>query len=125
MAELELYPEYSLEFVIGDTVRRTIQIVDPDPDSPDPQNPVLIPRNLMGWSGRAQIRKSRKKDAALITTLTLTGFGSDGFIYLYLSPTESKKVLRTCGWDLELTDPSGDVETILGGPVVPEGEYTQ
>jgi hypothetical protein len=125
MADLELYPEYSLEFVIGDTVRRTIKIVDPDPDSPDPQNPVLIPRNLMGWSGRAQIRKSRKKDAALITTLTLTGFGSDGFIYLYLPPTESKKVLRTCGWDLELTDPSGDVETILGGPVVPEGEYTQ
>jgi hypothetical protein len=123
--EDELYPTYTLEFVTGDTVRRRIQMVDPDPDSPDPDNPVLIPRNLTGWSGRAQIRKSTKKDAPLITTFTLTGFGSDGYMYMYLPPSESKKVTRSCGWDLELTDPSGDVETVLGGPVEPKGEYTQ
>jgi hypothetical protein len=89
------------------------------------ENPVLIARDLTGWTGRAQIRKSTKKNATLITTITLTGFGSDGKIHMYLPPVESKKVLKSAGWDLELTDPSGDVETILGGPVEPEGDYTQ
>lgn len=121
----EMYPIYPLKFVSGDTVRRTVQVVDPDPASLDPDNPTMIPRNLAGWTAKAQIRKTTKKDAPLIATIELSGFGADGKIEMYLAPSESNKIVRECGWDFELTDPSGDVNTILGGPVIPEGDYSR
>jgi len=127
--EESLYPIYALRFVTGDAFPASgtldVQVVDPDPDSPDPDNPVMIPRNLTGWTGKAQIRQTTKKDAPLIATITLTGFGSDGKIHMYIPSSETNKVTRPCGWDLEITDPSGRPETILGGPVEPQGDYSR
>lgn len=121
----DMYPIYPLVFVSGDAVRFELQIKDPDPDSPDPQDPVMIPRVLTGWTGRAQIRKNNRKDSDLFATIECTGFDTDGWIFFYLSPEESESVRRTCGWDFEITNPDGDPETILGGPVNPFGDYTQ
>lgn len=121
----DVYPRVQLSFVSGDTVYFSVLVEDPDPDSVDPENPDMIPRILTGWSGRAQIRKSSKKNADLFSTFLVTGFGTDGVVNCKLTPTESDKARKPGGWDLELTDPSGDVETILGGPFVPQEDYTQ
>ena len=120
----DLYPTYPLSFVTGDTVRRRVIIEDPDPDSPDPENPVMVPRDLTGYSGRAHVRR-KGRDVEPIAILDVSGFGTDGVIDLYLSPEESAKVIRESHWDLEITDLNGDVSTILGGPVVPEEDYTK
>lgn len=123
--EVSNYPIYPLKFVSGDAYELPVQVVDPDPDSPDPDDPVLIPRNLTGWSVIAQIRRTARLDAPLVATFAVSGLGTDGMINLYLSPTESRKVDRECGWDLQLTDPSGKPQTILGGPVIPQGDYSR
>lgn len=123
-----LYPQYTLAFVTGDTVRRRLQIRDPDPASPDPENPVMIPRDLTGYSARAHVRVS-PSDPAPVATIECSGFGTDGYIYLLITPTESAKCAPlpkgSYNWDLELTEPSGDVDTVLGGPVKPKGDYTK
>jgi hypothetical protein len=122
------YPTYTLAFVTGDTVKRRILIQDPDPSSPDPENPVMIPRDLTGYSARAQVRVS-PSDPAPVATLDCSGLGVDGYIYLELTPAESAKCVvlpkGSYNWDLELTDPDGNVETVLGGPVKPKGDYTK
>ena len=120
----DLYPTFPLSFVTGDTVRRRVIIEDPDPDSPDRENPVMVPRDLTGYSGRAHVRR-KGRDVEPIAILDVSGFGTDGVIDLYLSPEESAKVIRESHWDLEITDLNGDVSTILGGPVVPEEDYTK
>lgn len=120
----ELYPQYPLRFVTGDTVKKFLTIEDPDPNSPDPDNPVMIPRDLTGYSGRAHIR-TKAKDIEPIAVFLVTGFGTDGQINLHLTPEESAKVLRPAHWDLELTEPNGDVDTVLGGPVAPQEDYTK
>ena len=121
----DLYPQAELQFVSGDSVYFSVLVQDPDPDSPDPDDPVMIPRILTGWSGRAQIRQNAKKDATLYSTFVVTGFGTDGMVYCELTPTESAKARKSGGWDLELVDPSGKVDTILGGPFTPTEDYTQ
>lgn len=123
----DTYPKARLEFTSGDSVDFDILIQDPDPDSPDPENPVMIPRNLTGWSGRGEIRKSAKKDAELWSTFMVTVVepASSGLLHVSLTPEESSKARKAGGWDIELTSPSGHVETIMGGPVDPEEDYTQ
>lgn len=132
MAEDDLYPEYPLEFVCGDDVQFEVLVedpdpdwVDPDPDADPPNTPDMLPRNLTGWTARAQVRSSSRKDAELQGTFTLTGFGTDGMIYVLLPHAESMNCRRPGGWDLELSDPTGFVTTILGGPTEPTGDYTQ
>lgn len=125
--EIPLYPEYAMRFVCGDTWRRRVQVTDPDPDSPDPENPIMIGRNLDGYSYRAQVRANTKVTTSITATLEVTVDQSEenGWIILHLPPDESQKVTRRSGWDLEQTDPNGDVETILGGPSDPTGDYTR
>jgi len=124
---MSLPPQYPLEFVVGDTHRLQIRVDDPDPDSPDPENPIMVPRPLTGWSAAAQIRKAKSDTAVLATFEIENELGVDGFIYLYLTPAESRKtgVTTKAFWDLELTDPNGDVETILAGPVKPVPDVTR
>jgi len=124
MSDDPLYPTYPLRFVTGDTVRKSVTVEDPDPDSPDPLNPVMIPRVLTGYTGRAHVR-AKAKDVEPIAVFVVSGFGTDGVINLLLTPEESAKVTRNAHWDLEIREPDGDVYTILGGPVTPQEDYTK
>lgn len=138
----DYYPIYPVKFVAGDTVRFRIQItdpdpdwVDPDPDADPPNTPDMIPRDLTGYSARAQVRKNYKKISPLIATYEISGtdtregpvtdLDDSGYIYIHLPPIESAKVEKISAWDLELTDPDGDVDTILGGPVDPFRDTTR
>lgn len=122
----EEVPEYTLRFVAGDTVRRRILIEDPDPESPDPENPIYSPRPLTGWTGRSQIRKSPASEEVL-AEFTVSGFDETGIVELYLSPEQSQPLgpLSSAAFDLELTSPAGDVDTVLGGPVKPKQDVTR
>lgn len=125
--EDDYYPTYDLKFVTGDYYRRQILTEDPDPDSPDPSNPVMIPRNFTGWSARAQIRKNTKRDTP-ITAVIQVSLGlvdpTDGYIVIELLEEESIKCVERGGWDLELIDPSGKPDTVMGGKSLPKLDYT-
>lgn len=118
------YPAYDWHFVTGDYKYIRILFEDPDPLSVDPDNPDMIPRDWTDWSVRAQVRKDTKRDTT-ITAEFACSFLSDGFLLIEIMPTESAKVLKAEGWDLELTDPSGNPETVLGGKVYPKLDYTR
>lgn len=129
MADSDYYPIYDLRFVTGDYVKRRVLFEDPDPDSPDPDNPIMIPRNLTGYTARAQVRVSTKRDATILATFDATVGEDDdpenGIIVIELQPEESARCVKTSGWDLELTDPDGHPETVLGGKVLPKLDYTR
>lgn len=117
----------TLIWVAGDALRFRLRIVDPDPDSPDPENPVMIPRNLTGWTVAAQIRKDVKKATPLLAEFAFNTLDSTGVIEAYLSPTESQKLrdILSARWDFQLTDPSADPLTIMAGPAKPAGDVTR
>ena len=119
--------EVTLIWVAGDALRFTLTIVDPDPDSPDPENPVMIPRNLTGYSAASQIRKNAKPDSALLAEFEFNTLDGSGVISAYLSPDESEKLRGTSGarWDLQLTDPEGDPLTLMAGSAKPSGDVTR
>lgn len=119
--------EVSLIWVAGDALRFTLTIVDPDPDSPDPENPVMIPRDLTGYFAMAQIRKNAKPDTPLLAEFTFNVLDESGEIRAYLSPDESEKLRGTNSgaWDLQLTDPEGDPLTLIAGPAQPAGDVSR
>lgn len=117
----------TLLWTVGDALRFSVRIVDPDPDSPDPENPVMIPRVLTGYSAAAQIRKSTKKTDPIIAAFEFEIEEAEGVIHAYLSPDESTKLdgVASGKWDYQLTDPSGDPLTIMAGPAKPGGQVTR
>lgn len=117
----------TLLWTVGDALRFWVRIVDPDPDSPDPENPVMIPRNLTGYSAAAQIRKSTKKSDPIIAAFAFTIDNEAGVIEAYLSKVESTKLdgVLAGRWDYQLTDPSDDPLTIMAGPAKPAGQVTR
>lgn len=136
--EDDVFPKAEMRFVSGDDGRFTIYLedpdpdwVDPDPDADPPNEPDMVPRDLTGWSAQGQIRKSNKltdRDGVsvpVLAELDFSGFGTDGFIQAHLSHTESAKVRIAAMWDVQLIDPSGNVDTITGGPANPFGDVTR
>ena len=126
--------ETLLEWIVGDALRFWLTIEDPDPDwvDPDPEadppnEPDMIPRDLTGWTVAAQIRKSIKLADPILAAFSFDPLDETGEIAAYLSPTESAKLegVRAGRWDLQLVDPSGDVETIMYGPAQPAGQVTR
>jgi hypothetical protein len=122
----EYYPEYDLKFVTGDYVFR--RMLFEDPASEDPDDTTKVPRNWAGWSARAQIRASAKRDAEVVATCEVT-LGqdniADGYLLLEIMPEESAKCVRRGVWDLELTDPDGRPTTVLGGKSLPKPDVTR
>lgn len=125
--------ETLLEWIVGDALRFWLTIEDPnpdyDPDLPeDPDtNPQMKPRDLTGWSVAAQIRKSTKLADPVLAVFEFNILDETGEIAAYLTPEESTKLdgVRAGRWDLQLTDPSGDPETIMYGPAAPAGQVTR
>lgn len=129
MAEIKQVPEEetSLIFIVGDYLEFWLTILDPDPDSPDPENPVMVPRNLTGWSVAAQVRKSLKKTDPIIASFAFDELDETGEIHGYLTHEESTKLdgLNAGRWDFQLSDPDGKPQTIIRGPALPEGQVTR
>ena len=119
--------DVALVFVAGDALRFRLTIKDPDPDSPDPDNPVMVPRDLTGWTVAAQIRKNVKPETPLLASFAFDDLDDTGVIAAYLAPDESEKLrgLSSGRWDLQLTDPGGDPQTIMAGSAKPEGDVTR
>lgn len=129
MQELSQLPEEetALIFIVGDAFRFDLTILDPDPESPDPENPVMVPRNLTGWTVSAQIRKSRKVADPIIAQFEFNDLDDSGQIAAYLTHEESTKLdgLSAGRWDFQLTNPEGDPQTIMYGPARPAGQVTR
>lgn len=129
MLEISQVPEEEtlLTFIVGDALRFSMRIVDPDPDSPDPENPVMVPRNLTGYTVAAQIRKSRKKTDPILAQFEFNTLDETGEIHAYLTAEESSKMdgVSSARWDLQLTDTLGDPITLLYGPAKPPGQVTR
>lgn len=123
----QLYEPVEIHYVAGDALRFKVTVRQPDPDSPDPDNPILILRPLGDYTAAAQIRKSFKKDAPLIAEFIIENeLDESGEIHVYLPPTQSELLrgVSSAAWDLQITDSSGDPLTIMGGPVKPRGDST-
>lgn len=136
--EEDVFPKAEMRFASGDDGHFSILIEDPDPDwvDPDPEAdppnvPDMIPRDLTGWTAQGQIRKTNKLNDAdgvavpILATMDFTGFGLDGMIHVHLPNEESAKVRVKSMWDIQLVDPSGEIDTIAGGPCNPFGDVTR
>lgn len=119
--------EVVLIFTAGDALRFRVTITDPDPESPDPDNPVMIPRDLTGYTAAAQIRKKAKPDEPLLAEFSFNTLDETGEINAYLTPEESEKLRVVSGgvWDFQLTDPQGDPLTLMAGAAKPAGDVTR
>lgn len=124
----------TLLWVVGDALRFTLRIVDPDPDwvDPDPNadppnTPDMVPRDLTGWTVASQIRKSTKKDDPILAEFSFNVLDNTGVISAYLSPVESTKLdgVSSAKWDYQIVDPSGDPQTVMAGPAKPLGQVTR
>jgi hypothetical protein len=117
----------TLIWVAGDALRFRLRITEPDPDSPDPDQPVMIPRNLTGWSAASQIRKTVKKDSPLLAEFSFNELDETGIIDAYLAPSESIKLrdVTSARWDFQITDTANDPLTIMAGPAKPAGDVTR
>lgn len=128
--EIDLtYPILTIKYIVGDYLELQVLMQDPNPIPDPPEGEEMVIRNLTGWSATAQVRATLKADSELIATFTIPTLGADGIIVVQLPETESKKLsaLPAAGgyWDLQLRDPDGKPQTILGGPIKPKGDVTR
>src|ERR1044072_9740220 len=116
--------QVTLVWVVGDALGFRLRIVDPDPDSPDPENPVMVPRDLTGWTVASQIRKDTKKTSPILAEFSFNELDETGIIEAYLSHAESTKLegVTAAKWDYQLSDPSGDPQTLMAGPAKTTGQ---
>lgn len=123
----QLPQDVTLLWVAGDALRFRLTIKDPDPDSPDPEHPVMIPRDLTGWIAASQIRKDAKLETALLAEFEFNTLDDTGVIAAYLTPDESENLrgVKSGAWDLQITDPTGDPQTIMAGPAKPRADVTR
>lgn len=70
--------------------------------------------------------KERGKDAVVATLAFDIENEEDGVLRVTLTPTESKKLIagRKYVYDIEMTNPSGDVSTLIEGPILVTGDTT-
>lgn len=104
-----LPPSYDLPFVAGDTVRFKFQVTD----RADPEDPP-VPRDLTGWEVESHVRTTPPAET-IEAEWEIDFSGTEGIIQMYLSPetTQPWAAIKTLASDVQLTDPAGDVETIL------------
>jgi hypothetical protein len=85
--------------------------------------------NISAWSARAQVRKWAGADEVLHEWSTTAGnltVGADGYLTITVTPAESTAWTWSEGrYDIELTDPTGEVVRIAAGPVMVSPEITR
>lgn len=98
----------------GTTFETTINLTDDDGD--------LV--NLTGYSGAGQVRKHYTSSNA--TNMTITLGGANGTVTMGMSANTTASL--TSGryvYDVELTDPSGDVSRIFEGIITVTPQVTR
>jgi hypothetical protein len=80
-----------------------------------------LPADLSGAFALAQIRD--KAGGTLIVSMSCA-VTVPNFIDMVLSATDSAKLPNSGAWDLQVTYASGDVATVLGGPVNTTADVT-
>jgi hypothetical protein len=104
-------PTHTLVFVGGDALKFKFQLLYKDLDTPEVPP---VPRDLTGWSAFSQVRKTATS-TDVEAEWEIDPLGSDGMINMYLSGpmTQPWTAIKTLVSDVQLTDPSGDPETVL------------
>lgn len=80
-----------------------------------------LPADLSGAFALAQIRD--KAGGTLIVSMPCV-VTVPNFVDMVLSATDSAKLPNSGAWDLQITYASGDVATVLGGPVNTTADVT-
>jgi hypothetical protein len=108
---MALPPTHTIDFTGGDALKFAFQIKDKDLD--DPEAPP-VPRDLTGWTSLAQVRQTATSDEILATWAILP-LDATGIVHMKLTGdlTQPLIPLKTVVSDVQLTDPSGDPETVL------------
>ncbi len=88
------------------------------------------PLDLTGFKARAQMREEYESTNAFLTFTsddsTITLGGVDGTVILKASATNTAAIIVDSGvWDLELVDPTGEVQQVLYGSVTIRQEATR
>lgn len=90
----------------------------------------LIYWDLTGWTGKCQFRK-KATSTVILAELTVT-FGPDqsvednrGYVSVFLPEEVSASLPRTCAWDFEMKDPTGNKKTYIAGTVSVNREVTR
>lgn len=101
-------PRLNLRPTRGDTFECQLKFKDSDGS----------PVDWQGYSARSQVRPSPESETVLVEfDVTL---GDDGMLTL------AADELNTNGWwDLEVTNPDGDVSTVMGGRVIVNADVTR
>ncbi len=80
-----------------------------------------LPADLDGATALAQIRD--KAGGTLIVSLACS-ITTPNFVNMVLSAADSARLPSSGAWDLQVTYASGDVATVLGGPVNTTADVT-
>jgi hypothetical protein len=83
------------------------------------------PADLTGWSARAQVRRQVADVDTEIAVDIVTTIQPPNTIQLTIPHTDTALLSGTYIWDLELTDQSGIITTILSGSVIVKPEVTR
>lgn len=88
------------------------------------------PLDLTGYTFAAQVRSSA--DGALLGTMTCTvnpnqtHVDTKGFLVLYMAPATTAAIPPgEWVWDLQMTEPDGDVFTRAKGPFIQDSDVTR
>lgn len=106
-----LPPTHTIAFTGGDTLKFAFQIKDKDLDFPEIPP---VPRDLTGWTALAQVRQTAASTEVL-ATWAIEPLDETGIVRMKLSDEQTQPLIvpKTAISDVQLTDPDGNVETVL------------
>ncbi|CAB4156831.1 hypothetical protein UFOVP658_179 [uncultured Caudovirales phage] len=118
---------YNLFIEQGASFTRLIEIEYPDPDDLT----VMIPYDMTSFSASMQIRRTIDSATPQITLtnsnsrIEIQPGGTENAIRLNLSAADTRLLTSDGVYDLEIADPSGNVQRILRGTVTLSLEVTR
>lgn len=118
---------YNIFIEQGTSFTRLIEIEYPDPDDLT----VMLPYDMTSFSASMQIRRTIDSTTPQITLtssnsrIEIQPGGVDNAIRLNLSAADTKSLTSDGVYDLEISDPGGNVSRILRGTVTLSLEVTR
>jgi hypothetical protein len=109
----------NLEFYQGDTFSRSFRLWTDSAHT--------VPRNLAGYTAKAQLRLQAAPTADLLAEFTaqISGSPTANTITISLSSAQTSGIVQTSGWyDVQIKDGSNNVETLVRGKVTITPEIT-
>jgi hypothetical protein len=118
---------YNIFIEQGTSFTRLIEIEYPDPDDLT----IMLPYDMTSFSASMQIRRTIDSTTPQITLtnsnsrIEIQPGGVDNAIRLNLSAADTKSLTSDGVYDLEISDPGGNVSRILRGTVTLSLEVTR